>query len=193
MPRRTQTQKGKGPSSAWLHDPKMVLSHLSLKDGQVFADLGCGSGDYSLAASELIGSTGQVYALDKIESLTEDVVLRAKGAGLNNIIPLSTDLLTPLPLKNQSVDVAFIATVLHIFNLQKIASSFFREMHRILKPGGTLAILECKKEDRNFGPLKEMCNSPEEVQDAVLPNSFQQKGYTSFEHTYLLQFTAVYP
>lgn len=183
-------RESRGPSSAWLHDPEMVLSNLQLKDGQIFVDLGCGAGDYTLAAAAMVGSTGQVYALDKLKYLTDGLALKAKNAGRDNVVPLTSDILSPLPLEDQSVDVVFIATVLHIFNLQKISPSFFQEIHRVLKPGGIMAIVECKKEDRNFGPPKEMCHAPEEIQTAVQRSFFVRKDYTAFEHTYLLQFAA---
>lgn len=187
----SKQKKSKGPSSAFLHDPQTVLENLPLKDGQVFADLGCGAGDYTVAASSMVGAKGQVYALDKEKSLVDHLTIRARKESLRNVTSLTADILSSLPFEDKSVDVVFITTVLHIFNLKKIASSLFPEIHRILKPGGVLAIVEVKKEDRNFGPPKEMCHSPEEIQAAVEPHSFILKARTFFDYTYLIQFNLV--
>ena len=182
-------RKGSGPSSAWLHEPKLVLGGLPLKAGHVFADLGCGAGDYTLAAAKIVGPGGRVYALDKWPYLIENLSKTAASLGLDNITALAADMTAPLPMRDGTVDVVFIATVLHIFKLRQVGPSIFAEIARILKKDGCLAILECKKEDQSFGPPKHMRNAPDEVEAVVIPCNFVKKSYTDLGYNYLIQFT----
>jgi len=180
--------KGHGPSSAWMHEPKMVLEHLPLKDGHVFVDLGCGAGDYTVEAAKIVGSSGNVYAFDRWQPLIESLSKTANALGLMNIVALTADITSPLPMQNNSVDVVFIATVLHIFELQKAGPSIFSEVFRMLKPEGHLAVVECKKEEQSFGPPKHMRNAPDEVEALAVSCGFKKIDYTDLGYNYMLQF-----
>ena len=52
-----------GISSYNRFDVNLVFEKLDLKEGQIFLDLGCGAGDYSIKASSYVGDSGIVYAL----------------------------------------------------------------------------------------------------------------------------------
>ena len=181
-------RKGRGPSSAWLHEPKMVLGLVPLKAAHVFVDAGCGAGDYTIEAAKIVGAGGKVYALDKVQYLIDNLSKTAESLGLSNITALTADITAPMPMQDCSVDVVFIATVLHIFKLRKVGSSIFTELYRILKPDGCLAIVECKKEDQPFGPLKHQRNAPDEIEAVVLPCGFKRTGYNDLGYNYLIQF-----
>ena len=184
-----KNHRGRGPSSAWLHDPKTVLEQVPIKPGHVFVDLGCGVGDYAIAASAIVGAGGKVYALDKQQYLIDNLSKTIESLGLDNITPLAADITAPLPIDDSSVDVVFIATVLHIFNLEQTGHSLFAEVSRILKPGGHLAVVECKKEDRPFGPPTHLRNSPDEIETALIPHGFEKISYNDLGYNYLIQFT----
>ncbi len=58
--------KHKGKSNSfWMHDPKVIFNELNLKEGNIFLDLGCGKGEYSIYAAKIGGDSGLVYALDR--------------------------------------------------------------------------------------------------------------------------------
>jgi ubiquinone/menaquinone biosynthesis C-methylase UbiE len=181
--------RGRGPSSAWLHDPKMVLGHLPLKPGDVFVDLGCGVGEYTLEAAAAVGPGGRVYALDKSSHLIDNLSQTIDSQALSNVTPLTTDITASLALDDGSVDAVFIATVLHIFDLKRVGPSIFSEVARILRPGGCLAIVECKKEHQPFGPPMHMRNSPDEIEAALVPYGFEKAGYVDLGYNYLIHFT----
>lgn len=182
-------KKGRGPSSAWMHKPQMVLEKIEIQPGWVFVDLGCGAGDYTLEASKAVGGQGRVYALDKWSYLIENLTGEAESLGLTNITPITADITDPLPLEDGLADVVFIATVLHIFNLKKISGVIFPEAARIIKPGGRLAIVECKKEDAPHGPPKHLRNAPDEIEAALAPYPFEKTSYSDLGRNYMIQFT----
>lgn len=178
----------RGPSSFHMHDSELVFDKLNLKKGDVFLDLGCGAGDYSIEASKIIGNSGMVYALDireeSLNAFEEDIALK----GLTNINLILSDIKGQLPLENQSVDVCFIATVLHIFNLAEDGEKIFKEVHRLLKPQGRVVIIECKKEDLSFGPPMNMRNSPEELEEIAMLCGFKKTEYFDLGYNYMVQF-----
>ena len=64
MENKSQKPTAAGKSSFDLIDSAAFYRELDLQSGINFLDLACGRGAYSLKASEIIGSTGTVYAVD---------------------------------------------------------------------------------------------------------------------------------
>jgi len=102
----------RGPSSFWMHDPELVFGELKLKKGDHFLDIGCGTGDYSLYAAEIVGNSGQIYALDIQDELITNLKEKIHQESLKNIKAIVSDIAYPLPFEDNSVDVCFISTVL---------------------------------------------------------------------------------
>ncbi len=69
-------------------------------------------------------------------------------------------------IPSSSVDLLYLSTVFHIFKPAQV-ESFVSEVKRILKPGGTLAVVEIVKQKTPIGPPMEMRTSPEEMKQAV--------------------------
>ena len=181
---------GKGPSSYWMHDPDTVFDQLVLKPGDVLLDLGSGPGDYSLKAAELVGPGGMVLALDRWPEAVRELGQKAAERGFKHLKPTLGDITQELPVPENSVDVCFISTVLHIFPWPKFDLNMFWEIKRVLKPGGRLVIIECKKEDQPWGPPLEMRISPQEMEQGLEPYGYLKTGYTDLGKTYMIQFAA---
>lgn len=186
-PERT-ARKGHGPSSLWLHDPELIFRHLGLGPGMVFLDAGCGAGEYALYAADVVGENGRVIALDNVK-LSIDVLLEeAEQQGLTNISGQACDITKSLPLESGLVDVILLSTVLPIMKARTQFGPIFPEFHRVLRPEGRLAVIECKKQDANFGPPKHMRLAEEDVEALVLPCGFDKVSELTMEETYLLCF-----
>ncbi len=183
----------RGPSSFWMHDPEAVFNELSLKPGDHFLDLGCGPGEYSIYAAGLVGDSGVVYALEKWAYMIDGLKEEADDRGIGNIKPMTADITEPLPIHDQSMDVCLLSTVLHIFRLPDIEKPLFPEIRRILKPGGRVAVIECKREDQPFGPPKHMRLSPEMVERAVSKYGFTKLGLKDLGYNYMIQFKVHHP
>ncbi len=171
-----------------MQDPQLVFRELNLKEGDCVLDLGCGPGDYSVRASQLIGNSGIVYALDRNHDAIVDLRDKFVSVGLKNIKAEVCDITGPLPVKDSSVDICFISTVLHSLNLTDIEKTLFCEIERVLKPSGRVAIIECKKEAQPFGPPIDMRISPEELEGTITQYGFERISQSDLGYNYLIQF-----
>ena len=110
-----------------------------LKPGEVVVDLGCGGGLDVLLASRKVGPTGRSIGIDMTpEMLTrarENAARGVRGVPFTNVeFHLAT--IDRLPLADASVDCVVSNCVI---NLAPDKSAVFREIARVLKPGGRLA------------------------------------------------------
>lgn len=118
----------------WLRPREEILKEIGIEPGLHVLDFGCGPGSYSLAAAEMVGKDGRIYALD-IHSLAIDRVRNLSNAkGLRNVETIQSDCGTGL--ENSSVDVVLMADIFHMLSEQK---AVLQELHRVLKPTGVLA------------------------------------------------------
>lgn len=151
-------------------------------------DLGCGPGDYSLRALQLIGNSGIVYALDRNHDAIVDLRDKVVSEGLKNITAEVCDIAGPLPVKDDCVEICFISTVLHSLNLNDVEKTLFSEIRRVLKPDGRVTIIECKKEVQPFGPPMSMRISPEELEGTITQYGFERISLNDLGYNYLIQF-----
>jgi ubiquinone/menaquinone biosynthesis C-methylase UbiE len=165
---------GAGKSSFDLIEPEKLLAELQLPKDITFLDLGCGAGNYTLAVAEVLGKHGVVVALDLWQPGLDALEERAAAAGRRTIRALLADASKIIPLGDASVDVCLMATVLHDLVEYAAAAGALKEVHRVLKPAGTLAIVEFDKVEDQPGPPLRIRLTPEEVEELVAPYGFQK-------------------
>jgi len=127
--------------------PRAILAKFPITSGIVAVDIGCGPGYWTIPMAEIVGPSGRVYAVDIEEEMLAD--LRAGLAdrpGLNVQVFRSMEDRIPLPPK--SVDFAFLACVLHELD----GPGTLREAARVLRPAGSLGVVEWKKMRQLEGP-----------------------------------------
>lgn len=144
-------------------DPEVVLDALGVKAGMVVADIGAGPGFFSLPAARRVGPSGKVYALDVEPMMVERVREQAAKEGIHNLDALVSQE-SHLPLPDRAVDVALLVSVLHE---ALDPSRLLQETVRVLREGGTLAIVEWNKERQEWGPPFEERLAPQQVEDML--------------------------
>jgi len=107
-----------------------------LRAGEVVVDLGCGAGLDVLLAAPKVGPTGKAIGIDMTPEMIDRARLNAAKQGAANVeFHLST--IDQLPLADASADCVVSNCVI---NLAPDKRSVFREMYRVLKRGGRVAI-----------------------------------------------------
>jgi len=112
------------------------LALAGLREGEVVVDLGCGGGMDVFLAARKVGSAGRVIGIDMTAEMLERARAGQHKLGLANVeFHLST--IDHLPLPDHSVDCVISNCVI---NLVPDKLAVFREILRVLKPNGRIAL-----------------------------------------------------
>lgn len=115
----------------------LALSAPIPTDAQVL-DLGCGAGLDSLILARRVGPTGRVTSIDFSEAMLTRARHAAAEAGVDVVTFCQGDA-ERLPLDDASIDVALVNG---IFNLNPARADIFRELARVVRPGGHVYVAE---------------------------------------------------
>lgn len=145
---------------AMLEDPKRdayqkpdeVIAALELKEGEVIADIGAGSGYFSFRLARQVSEKGRVYAVD----VSPDMILHlnrrirdTKAANVTSILAPPDDPLLP----EAALDRVFICNTWHHIEKQ---SEYLALLKKMLKPGGQVIMIDFHKRPLPVGPPLEM-------------------------------------
>ena len=111
-----------------------VLKEADIKPGFRVLDYGCGPGSYILPLAELVGDSGEIYALDINPLALRKVQSIASKRGLKNVKTIKSDCATGL--QASSMDVVLFYDTSHDLSQP---GAVLRELHRVLKPNGALS------------------------------------------------------
>lgn len=147
----------------WQH-PERVIRALAITPGDRVADLGSGSGYFTLRLARAVGPAGLVYAVDADEPLLEHVAGVAREEGLTNV---RTVPVTPRGLQlPEPVDLLFVSATFHHLPDQ---AAYFAGAAPLLRPEGRVAILESRGEGllrRFFGHATPPARARAQMADA---------------------------
>jgi ubiquinone/menaquinone biosynthesis C-methylase UbiE len=125
----------------WLQSPQTTIARSGIRRGLKVLELGCGSGAFTTAASRATGESGVVYAVDLQRGMLRQLqrkLARRDGARSAPIHMLQAGAYR-LPFADGSLDLAYLVTVLPEI---PDPGKALREVRRVLRPGGILAITE---------------------------------------------------
>jgi ubiquinone/menaquinone biosynthesis C-methylase UbiE len=119
-----------------------VVAALDLKSGDVVADIGSGSGVFTVAMARAVGPTGKVYAVDIDQEMIDFVLSRAREQGLTNVEGVLAEYDDPkLPVSD--VDFAFYHRTLHMIEHRQAHLNATAEY---LAPEGRIVVVEQGRE-----------------------------------------------
>ncbi len=124
------------PLSFWDRYGRRTVERLNLKPGGRVLDVGCGSGASALPAAEIVGPAGRVIGVDIADRLLDKARTKARWRGLTQATFCYGDMTSPA-FDDASFDA--VVCVFTIFFAPDIARQA-RELWRLVRPGGTLAI-----------------------------------------------------
>lgn len=118
-----------------------IADAAGLRPGLRVADIGAGSGLFTLLFAGRVGERGRVYAVDIVPGFLDQIRARAAAAGLGNVetVLAAAD---AVRLPAGSVDLAFVCDTYHHFEYPQ---STLASIHRALKPRGELVVVDFKR------------------------------------------------
>lgn len=140
---------------AW-QKPHEVIRALRLPPDAVVADIGAGTGYFSVRLAHMLPK-GRVLAVDVEPDMVRHLGERAKREGLDNIVPVAGQAGDPrLP---ERVDLALLVDVYHHVEARE---RYFRALQAMLRPQGRVAIVDFRLDGRR-GPPRRARVAPEQV------------------------------
>ena len=165
--------------------PHEVMQALMVKEGEVVADIGAGSGYFSTRLAHHVGASGRVYAVDVSPDMIRHLHARVRDMRLLNVSPI----LAPAddPLLPQPVDRFLIVNVWHHIDNQ---ARYLALMKKQLKPGGQVVMIDFHKRELPVGPPVAMKIAREDLLQQMQANGFQRvTEHTFLPYQYFLVFT----
>lgn len=154
--------------------PRMILSKV-----QTVVDLGAGSGYFSLPIADKVR---KVISVDLEPKMLSVLAERIRLAGIQNIELICGEI-THIPLSDDSVDHVLAAFVYHEVNRP---SRLMFESSRVLKPGGTLTVLDFQKRETTIGPPVSERKTPTQVTRSA-PDELQLRAMHEAEVYYQME------
>lgn len=169
---------------AW-QKPHEVIQALALKPDAVIADVGSGTGYFSVRLARVVPK-GRVYGADTAADMVKHLAERAKREGLNNVTSIAAAPDNPrLPEK---ADLIILVDAYHHIDERE---RYFRRLRETLKPGGRLAIIDFRL-DSPEGPPKHTRIAPERVKTELKSAGYalvQEHAFLPYQYFLIFQQT----
>src|SRR5687768_5608034 len=168
-------------------DPDLAMRLIRVARGSTVADLGAGSGYFTVRLARAVGAGGKVYAVDIQQGMLDLLKRAAAQERLTNVIPVLAAEDDPR-LPAASVDLVLMVDVYHELAAPQTTLA---HLQRALKPGGRLVLLEYRAEDPAVPIRPEHKMTKAQVKLEVEHEGFrQQRVYDDLPRQHLIVFSA---
>jgi ubiquinone/menaquinone biosynthesis C-methylase UbiE len=167
-------------------DPDLAMRLIRVERGSTVADLGAGSGYFTVRLARAVGAGGKVYAVDIQQGMLDLLKRAAAQERLTNVIPVLAAEDDPR-LPAASVDLVLMVDVYHELAAPQTTLAHLK---RALKPGGRLVLLEYRAEDPAVPIRPEHKMTKAQVKLEVEHEGFrQQRVYDDLPRQHLIVYT----
>jgi len=163
---------------------------MGLREGMKVADLGAGTGHYALAAANIVGKEGRVYAIDVQEDILKHIRDKAADKDLKNIDTIWGDVEKPAGTKLRDASVNAVILSNTLFQLDHKGGAI-TEIKRILMPGGKLLVVDWAGAYGGLGPHPDHVVPEQNAEALFIEAGFHKvKAFRGGPHHYSILFTA---
>jgi SAM-dependent methyltransferase len=139
------------PDRAAWQKPELVMDALRIAENATVADVGAGSGFFTVRLARRVGPNGLVYAEDIQPPMIESIKRRVSREGLNNVVTrLGTVTDTNLP--KGALDAVLVVDVYQEVQDEASRIRLLRHLADTLKPQGRIGIVNYKPGEGGPGP-----------------------------------------
>lgn len=155
-----------GPDRAVWQKPDQIMDELHIADGSAVADIGAGSGWFTIRLAQRVGQLGTVYAQDVQAEMLNAITRRVSREGLKNVqIRRGQDNSTNLPLN--ALDAILVVDV---YGEVPAPVQFLLSLTESLKPQGRIGIVNYKPGSGGPGPICRRVSDRAVMRDAEQAN-----------------------
>jgi ubiquinone/menaquinone biosynthesis C-methylase UbiE len=171
--------------------PEIVASHFHIREGDIVADYGAGSGFFLSVLSRAVGENGRVFACEIQKNLVEKLGDQARVLGLQNIHPLWCDLEETNGIKIATGELD-IAILVNTFFQMEDKETAVQEMGRTVRKGGKFFVVDWTESFSGLGPQPGQVITATETKALFESNGFIVDGeYAAGEHHYGIAFRRI--
>lgn len=154
-----------------MQHPDRIMKALSIKPGSTVADIGAGSGYFTVRLAEAVGADGAVIATDIRQEMLDFIGERLEGGAIDNVELFKVEPGDP-GLPGGRIDTVLMVDVMHYV---KDRVAYAEKLRQALAPGGRVAIVDFRYEpdsDREFAPPPE-----QQIARDVLDHEMSEAGF----------------
>jgi predicted methyltransferase len=164
--------------------PAEVLRFFGVKEGARVIEIGAGGGYYTELLSRVVGDDGFVYAYNPflfLQFITDEIKTRYSKGQLGNVV-LGVGSLFRLDLRDDAFDAVYIINTYHDIAYQEAtgeaisrpALATLQEVRRILKPGGTVGVVDHRAKN---GAKRADAAEIHRIAENTLRQDFENAGF----------------
>jgi len=166
--------------------PAEVLRFLALHAGSRVADLGAGTGYFTIPLAHAVGERGKVYAIDVEPGLVEHLRHRSEAEGVASVVEPVLAAPDDPGLTKGSVDLILVCDTWHHIDARL---RYLDKLDASLAPEGRLAILDFREGELPVGPPAAHKLSRQQVIDELTQAGWRLKAeFAELPYQYLLVF-----